>query len=165
VANAWLFIPSYFARCASRLEPWHSKTMMAAFYCGHPGNGQASGITGAVAATISWSVVWLIAFGGMYISQKFTAESAEPGFSWDFRRHHSRYGGMDVLANLARRKAVEDGAVKRNTATVITIMTKPASSIRAMAALNSSIFEEGQPLTGVYARSAARNGSSATFLW
>ncbi|HBU3729201.1 TPA: nickel resistance nickel efflux protein NirC [Klebsiella pneumoniae] len=34
-----------------------------------------------LAATISHtSVVWLIAFGGMYISQKFTAESAEPWF-------------------------------------------------------------------------------------
>lgn len=32
-----------------------------------------------VAATLSHTaVVWLIAFGGMYISNKFTAESAEP---------------------------------------------------------------------------------------
>jgi hypothetical protein len=164
VANAWLFIPSYFARCASRQEPWHSKTMMAAFYCGHPGNGQASGITGALPRQFHGLLSGSLRSAECISVRNSLLNQPNP-VSADFRRHHSRYGGMDVLANLARRKAVEDGAVKRNTATVITIMTKPASSIRAMAALNSSIFEEGQPLTGVYARSAARNGSSATFLW
>ncbi len=106
-----LFIPSAILLGALHgLEPGHSKTMMAAFIVAIRGTVKQAVLLGLAATISHTSVVWLIAFGGMYISQKFTAESAEPSVSADFRRHHSRYGGMDVLANPARRKAVEDGA-------------------------------------------------------
>jgi nickel/cobalt exporter len=110
VANAWLFIPSAILLGALHgLEPGHSKTMMAAFIVAIRGTVKQAVLLGLAATISHTSVVWLIAFGGMYISQKFTAESAEPWFQL-ISAVIIRYGGMDVLANLARRKAVEDGA-------------------------------------------------------
>jgi nickel/cobalt exporter len=62
------------------LEPGHSKTMMAAFIVAIRGTVKQAVLLGLAATISHTSVVWLIAFGGMYISQKFTAESAEPWF-------------------------------------------------------------------------------------
>lgn len=81
VANAWLFIPSAILLGALHgLEPGHSKTMMAAFIVAIRGTVKQAVLLGLAATISHTSVVWLIAFGGMYISQKFTAESAEPWF-------------------------------------------------------------------------------------
>lgn len=77
--NAWFFIPSAILLGALHgLEPGHSKTMMAAFIIAIKGTVRQAIMLG-LAATVSHTViVWLIAFGGMYISNKFTAESAGP---------------------------------------------------------------------------------------
>lgn len=77
--NAWFFIPGAILLGALHgLEPGHSKTMMAAFIIAIKGTVRQAAMLG-LAATLSHTlVVWLIAFGGMYISNKFTAESAEP---------------------------------------------------------------------------------------
>ena len=81
VANAWLFIPSAILLGAlHELEPGHSKTMMAAFIVAIRGTVKQAVLLGLAATISHTSVVWLIAMGGMYISQKFTAESAEPWF-------------------------------------------------------------------------------------
>jgi hypothetical protein len=68
--------------CWVRFTDW-SRTLQnddGRVYCGYQGNGETSRITGACATISHTSVVWLIAMGGMYVSQKFTAESAEPWF-------------------------------------------------------------------------------------
>ncbi|WP_202303322.1 nickel/cobalt efflux protein RcnA [Dryocola clanedunensis] len=77
--NAWFFIPSAILLGALHgLEPGHSKTMMAAFIIAIKGSIKQAMMLG-VAATISHTaIVWLIAFGGMYLSKQFTAESVEP---------------------------------------------------------------------------------------
>ena len=77
--NAWFFIPSAILLGALHgLEPGHSKTMMAAFIIAIKGTIKQAVMLG-LAATISHNaVVWLIAFGGMVISKRFTAQSAEP---------------------------------------------------------------------------------------
>lgn len=77
--NAWFFIPSAILLGALHgLEPGHSKTMMAAFIIAIRGTIRQA-VMLALAATLSHTaIVWLIAFGGMYVSNKFTAESAEP---------------------------------------------------------------------------------------
>lgn len=77
--NAWFFIPSAILLGALHgLEPGHSKTMMAAFIIAIKGSIRQAAMLG-VAATISHTaIVWLIAFGGMYLSRQFTAESVEP---------------------------------------------------------------------------------------
>ncbi|MCL9782871.1 nickel/cobalt efflux protein RcnA [Vibrio sp. S4M6] len=77
--NAWFFIPSAILLGALHgLEPGHSKTMMAAFIIAIKGTVRQAIMLG-VAATISHTaIVWFIAFGGMYLSQKFTASSVEP---------------------------------------------------------------------------------------
>lgn len=81
VANAWLFIPSAILLGALHgLEPGHSKTMMAAFIVAIRGTVKQAVLLGLAATISHTSVVWLIAMGGMYVSQKFTAESAEPWF-------------------------------------------------------------------------------------
>jgi hypothetical protein len=49
-------------------------------YCGYPGTVKQAVLLGLAATISHTSVVWLIAMGGMYVSQKFTAESAEPWF-------------------------------------------------------------------------------------
>ncbi|WP_192456328.1 nickel/cobalt efflux transporter [Musicola keenii] len=79
VANAWLFIPSAVLLGALHgLEPGHSKTMMAAFIIAIQGTVRQAIMLG-LAATLSHTVVvWLIALGGMYLSNAFTAEATEP---------------------------------------------------------------------------------------
>jgi len=77
--NAWLFVPSAILLGALHgLEPGHSKTMMAAFIIAVRGTiGQA--ILLGLAATLSHTaVVWLIALGGMYFGQRWSAETSEP---------------------------------------------------------------------------------------
>ena len=77
--NAWLFIPSAILLGALHgLEPGHSKTMMAAFIVAVRGTlGQA--VLLGLAATLSHTaIVWLIALGGMYFGQRWSAETSEP---------------------------------------------------------------------------------------
>lgn len=77
--NAWFFIPSAILLGALHgLEPGHSKTMMAAFIIAIKGTVRQAAMLGLAAALSHTAVVWLIAMGGMYLSQTFTAESAEP---------------------------------------------------------------------------------------
>ncbi|EKN4908435.1 MULTISPECIES: nickel/cobalt efflux protein RcnA [Serratia] len=77
--NAWFFIPSAILLGALHgLEPGHSKTMMAAFIIAIRGTIRQAVMLGLAATLSHTAIVWLIAFGGMYISNKFTAESAEP---------------------------------------------------------------------------------------
>lgn len=77
--NAWFFIPSAVLLGALHgLEPGHSKTMMAAFIIAIRGSARQAAMLGLAATLSHTAIVWIIAFGGMYISQRFTAESAEP---------------------------------------------------------------------------------------
>lgn len=77
--NAWFFIPSAILLGALHgLEPGHSKTMMAAFIIAIKGTVRQAVMLGLAATLSHTAIVWLIAFGGMYFSQKFTAEAAEP---------------------------------------------------------------------------------------
>ena len=81
VANAWLFVPSAILLGALHgLEPGHSKTMMAAFVVAIRGTVRQAVMLGLAATLSHTAIVWMIALGGMYISRKFTAESAEPWF-------------------------------------------------------------------------------------
>jgi len=78
--NAWFFIPSAILLGALHgLEPGHSKTMMAAFIIAIKGTIKQAVMLGLAATISHTAVVWLIAFGGMVISKRFTAQSAE---SW-----------------------------------------------------------------------------------
>jgi nickel/cobalt exporter len=77
--NAWLFIPSAILLGALHgLEPGHSKTMMAAFIIAVRGTiGQA--VLLGLAATLSHTaVVWIVAMGGLYFGQHWSAEASEP---------------------------------------------------------------------------------------
>ena len=77
--NAWLFLPSAIVLGALHgLEPGHSKTMMAAFIIAVRGTlGQA--VLLGLAATLSHTaVVWLVAMGGLYFGQHWSAEASEP---------------------------------------------------------------------------------------
>lgn len=77
--NAWFFIPSAILLGALHgLEPGHSKTMMAAFIIAIKGTVRQAVMLGLAATVSHTAIVWLIAFGGMYLSNRFTAESAEP---------------------------------------------------------------------------------------
>ena len=77
--NAWFFIPSAILLGALHgLEPGHSKTMMAAFIIAIKGTIKQAVVLGLAATISHTAVVWLIAFGGMVISKRFTAQSAEP---------------------------------------------------------------------------------------
>ncbi len=80
-SSAWLFIPSAILLGALHgLEPGHSKTMMAAFIVAIRGTVKQAVMLG-LAATLSHTlIVWLIALGGMYVSRKLTADTAEPWF-------------------------------------------------------------------------------------
>lgn len=79
--NAWIFIPSAILLGAMHgLEPGHSKTMMAAFIVAIRGTVKQAVMLGLAATLSHTAIVWMIALGGMYISRKFTAESAEPWF-------------------------------------------------------------------------------------
>ena len=77
--NAWFFIPSAILLGALHgPEPGHSKTMMAAFIIAIKGTIKQAVMLGLAATISHTAVVWLIAFGGMVISKRFTAQSAEP---------------------------------------------------------------------------------------
>lgn len=77
--NAWFFIPGAILLGALHgLEPGHSKTMMAAFIIAIKGTPRQAVMLGLAATLSHTAIVWLIAFGGMTISHRFTAESAEP---------------------------------------------------------------------------------------
>jgi nickel/cobalt exporter len=77
--NAWFFIPSAILLGALHgLEPGHSKTMMAAFIISIKGTIKQAIMLGLAATLSHTCVVWLIALGGMYISNKFTATTIEP---------------------------------------------------------------------------------------
>ncbi|ATZ34380.1 nickel/cobalt efflux protein RcnA [Escherichia coli] len=77
--NAWFFIPSAILLGALHgLEPGHSKTMMAAFIIAIKGTIKQAVMLGLAATISHTAVVWLIAFCGMVISKRFTAQSAEP---------------------------------------------------------------------------------------
>lgn len=52
--------------------------MMAAFIIAIKGTARQAAMLGLAATLSHTAIVWLIAFGGMYISNRFTAESAEP---------------------------------------------------------------------------------------
>ena len=83
-----VFIPSAILLGALHgLEPGHSKTMMAAFIIAIKGTVRQAVMLGVAATLSHTAVVWLIAFGGMYISNKFTAESAEPATDGLFSDH------------------------------------------------------------------------------
>ncbi len=79
--NPWLFIPSAILLGALHgLEPGHSKTMMAAFIVAIRGT-IAQAVMLGLAATLSHTlIVWLIAMGGLYLGQNWSAETSEPYF-------------------------------------------------------------------------------------
>ena len=77
--NAWLFVPSAILLGALHgLEPGHSKTMMAAFIIAIRGTVLQSVLLGLAATLSHTAVVWVIALGGMYFGQQWSAESSEP---------------------------------------------------------------------------------------
>ena len=77
--NAWLFIPSaIFLGALHGLEPGHSKTMMAAFIVAVRGTVKQAVLLGLAATCSHTSVVWLIALGGLYFGQRWSAETSEP---------------------------------------------------------------------------------------
>jgi nickel/cobalt exporter len=78
-ANAWLFIPSAILLGGLHgLEPGHSKTMMAAFIVAIRGTLMQAVLLGLSATISHTAVVWLIALGGMYFGQQWSAETSEP---------------------------------------------------------------------------------------
>src|SRR4051794_29479036 len=77
--NAWLFIPSAILLGALHgLEPGHSKTMMAAFIVAVRGTVLQAVLLGLAATVSHTAVVWIIALGGMYFGQHWSAEASEP---------------------------------------------------------------------------------------
>jgi ABC-type nickel/cobalt efflux system permease component RcnA len=77
--NAWLFLPSAILLGALHgLEPGHSKTMMAAFIVAVRGTVMQAVLLGLAATVSHTAVVWLIALGGMYFGQRWSAEASEP---------------------------------------------------------------------------------------
>ena len=77
--NAWLFIPSAILLGALHgLEPGHSKTMMAAFIIAVRGTVVQAVLLGLAATISHTAIVWLIALGGMYFGQRWSAEASEP---------------------------------------------------------------------------------------
>jgi ABC-type nickel/cobalt efflux system permease component RcnA len=77
--NAWLFIPSAVLLGALHgLEPGHSKTMMAAFIIAVRGTIAQAVLLGLAATVSHTAIVWIIALGGMYFGQHWSAESSEP---------------------------------------------------------------------------------------
>ena len=77
--NAWLFIPSAILLGALHgLEPGHSKTMMAAFIVAVRGTLAQAVLLGLAATVSHTAIVWLIALGGMYFGQQWSAEASEP---------------------------------------------------------------------------------------
>ena len=77
--NAWLFIPSAILLGALHgLEPGHSKTMMAAFIIAVRGTIAQAVLLGLAATLSHTAIVWVIALGGMYFGQQWSAEASEP---------------------------------------------------------------------------------------
>ncbi len=77
--NAWLFIPSAILLGALHgLEPGHSKTMMAAFIIAVRGTLVQAVLLGLAATVSHTAIVWVIALGGMYFGQHWSAEASEP---------------------------------------------------------------------------------------
>ena len=77
--NAWLFIPSAILLGALHgMEPGHSKTMMAAFIIAVRGTLPQAVLLGLAATVSHTAIVWIIALGGMYFSQQWSAETSEP---------------------------------------------------------------------------------------
>ena len=77
--NAWLFVPSAILLGALHgLEPGHSKTMMAAFIIAVRGTLMQAVLLGLAATVSHTAIVWLIALGGMYFGQHWSAEASEP---------------------------------------------------------------------------------------
>jgi len=77
--NAWLFIPSAILLGALHgLEPGHSKTMMAAFIVAVRGTLTQAVLLGLAATASHTAIVWLVALGGMYFGQHWSAEASEP---------------------------------------------------------------------------------------
>ena len=77
--NAWLFVPSAILLGGLHgLEPGHSKTMMAAFIVAIRGTLTQAILLGLSATISHTAVVWLIALGGMYYGQRWSAETSEP---------------------------------------------------------------------------------------
>ena len=77
--NAWLFIPSAILLGALHgLEPGHSKTMMAAFIVAVRGTWVQAVLLGLAATVSHTAIVWVIALGGMYFGQHWSAEASEP---------------------------------------------------------------------------------------
>jgi ABC-type nickel/cobalt efflux system permease component RcnA len=77
--NAWLFVPSAILLGALHgLEPGHSKTMMAAFIIAVRGTLVQAVLLGLAATLSHTAIVWLIALGGMYFGQHWSAEASEP---------------------------------------------------------------------------------------
>src|SRR5471032_1083117 len=77
--NAWLFIPSAILLGALHgLEPGHSKTMMAAFIIAVRGTLMQAVLLGLAATVSHTAIVWVIALGGMYFGQQWSAEASEP---------------------------------------------------------------------------------------
>jgi nickel/cobalt exporter len=77
--NAWLFIPSAILLGALHgLEPGHSKTMMAAFIVAVRGTLMQAVLLGLAATLSHTAIVWIIALGGMYFGQRWSAEASEP---------------------------------------------------------------------------------------
>ena len=77
--NAWLFLPSAVLLGALHgLEPGHSKTMMAAFIVAVRGTVMQAVLLGLAATVSHTAIVWLIALGGMYFGQRWSAEASEP---------------------------------------------------------------------------------------
>src|SRR6201991_615397 len=77
--NAWLFLPSAILLGALHgLEPGHSKTMMAAFIVAVRGTVVQAVLLGLAATISHTAIVWVIALGGMYFGQRWSAEASEP---------------------------------------------------------------------------------------
>ncbi|KAF0182777.1 MAG: high-affinity nickel-transporter [Nitrospirae bacterium] len=78
-SNAWLFIPGAVLLGALHgLEPGHSKTMMAAFIIAVRGTVMQAVLLGLAATISHTAIVWIIALGGMYFGQQWSAETSEP---------------------------------------------------------------------------------------
>lgn len=76
--HAWLYIPSaILLGILHGLEPGHSKTLMAAFIVAIRGTVKQAILLGLAATISHTAIVWLIALGGMYISQQFNQPSVE----------------------------------------------------------------------------------------
>lgn len=78
-ASPWLFIPSAIGLGALHgLEPGHSKTVMAAFIIAIRGTLTQAVLLGLAATISHTAVVWVVALGGMYFGQQWSAEGTEP---------------------------------------------------------------------------------------